>query len=190
MPASSPSTTLYTLGRGILYVGSWTGATPPVAVTTDVGNCPKFDVEVTEEKLDHFSSRTGIKTKDKTVTLQAGYTLAFDLDEISMYNLAQYLRGTLVTASQISAMTALDAEYALKFVANNPAGPSETWHFYRVRLTPGGAFSLIADEWTKMSFSGEGLSDVANHATSPYFTVDLSSSSSSCRSSSSSSIAV
>jgi hypothetical protein len=171
MPANPHSTTLYQLGKGILYIAEWNGSTPPdVGAFSDVGNCPRFEVEVSEEKLDHYSSRSGVKQKDKTVTLEIGYTVNFDLDEVSIGNLARYLRGTL-TGSKINALTALDKEYALKFVSDNPVGENEKWEMWRVRLTPGGPFNLISDEWNVMSFSGEGLADTTNHAISPYFDV-------------------
>lgn len=174
MPLSNPSTALYTLGRGILSIGEWVGTTPPSAgAYADVGNCPSFDVEVTEETLDHFSSRAGTKTKDKQVTLETGYTATFELDEISVNNLKMYLRGTLTGAAShvIRAAQALDKEHALKFDSANAAGPDEVWEFWRCRLTPNGAFSLISDEWSTLSFSAEGLSDVVGNPTSPYFSV-------------------
>ena len=171
MPASNPSTTLYTLGRGIVSIGAWSGATPPSAPSIiDRGNCPRFDCEVTEETLDHYSSRSGTRVKDKSVTLETGFTLNFDLDEFSVQNLAMFLKGS-VSGSVISANTELDKEYAVKFVSDNPAGPNETWEFHRVKLSPGGALNLISDEWALMTFTGEGLADTANHASSPYFTV-------------------
>ena len=170
MPASSPSSTLYTLGRGVLSIGEWSGATPPGAYT-DVGNCPRFDVEVTEEKLDHYSSRSGTRQKDKTVVLETGYTLDFDLDEMSILNMKMYLKATLSGANVLLANTVLDREFALKFVSDNPVGPNETWEFWRCQLSPGGTFSLLSDEWQLLTFAGKGLADTANNPTSPFFTV-------------------
>lgn len=171
MPASSPSTTLYTLGRGVLKIAPWSGATPPSAgAYVDVGNASKFDVEISEEELDHYSSRTGLKTLDKSVTLQAGYTATFDLDEVSVANMAKFLRGTL-EGNVIHALTALTKEYGLIFTTDNPAGENQTWELWRSKLTPGGAFSLIGDDWSKMSFMAKGLADVSNHAATPYFDV-------------------
>jgi hypothetical protein len=169
MPASSPSTTLYTLGKGIVSIAAWSGTTPP-GTLDDVGNCPRFEVEVTEETLDHYSSRSGTRVKDKQVVIETGYTLNFDLDEFSVANLAMFLKGS-VSANVISANTVLDTEYAVKFVSDNPAGPNETWEFHRCKLSPGGNMSLISDEWALMSFTGEGLADTSNQPTSPYFTV-------------------
>lgn len=172
MPASSPSTTLYTLGKGIVSIAAWSGTTPPVSLT-DVGNCPRFEVEVTEETLDHYSSRSGTRVKDKQVVIETGFTLNFDLDEFSVANLAMFLKGTVSGSKNhiISANTVLDKEYAVKFVSDNPAGPNETWEFHRCKLSPGGNLGLISDEWALMTFTGEGLADSVNHASSPYFTV-------------------
>ncbi len=171
MPLTPPNTSLYTLGKGIVSIEIWNGATPPSDPYVDVGNSPSFEVEVTEELLDHFSSRSGARTKDKTVILETGYTLNFELDEIAMTNLQIYLKATLSGVNVLLANTVLDAEYAIKFVADNPAGPNETWVFWRAKISPNGAFSLIAEEWSSLSFTAEGLSDVANNPTSSYFTV-------------------
>jgi len=169
MPASNPSTTLYTLGRGIVSIAAWSGTSPPGSLN-DVGNSPRFEVEVTEETLDHYSSRSGTRVKDKKVVLETGYTLNFDLDEFSTQNLTMYLKGS-ISGNVISANVELDKEYAVKFVSDNPAGPNETWEFHRCKLTPGGSLNLISDEWALMSFTGEGLADTSNNPTSPYFTV-------------------
>jgi hypothetical protein len=150
-------------------IAAWSGTTPP-GTLDDVGNSPRFEVEVTEEKLDHYSSRSGTRVKDKSVVLETGYTLNFDLDEFAVSNLAMYLLGS-VSGNVISANTELEKEYSVKFASDNPAGPNETWEFHRVTLSPGGALNLISDEWSLMTFSGEGLADTANNPTSPYFTV-------------------
>ena len=168
----NPSTTLYTLGRGIVSIGTWSGTTPPVSYT-DVGNSPSFEVEITEEKLEHKLSRTGTGTIDKEVILLTGYTANFVLDEISVANLAKFLKGTISGALShiVSANTALTNEYAIKFVSDNPAGPNETWEFWRVTLSPNGAFNLISDEWAQLPFTAKGLSAITNNASSTSFTV-------------------
>lgn len=169
MPIQSPSTSLYQLGRGILYFGDWSGTTPP-STYYDVGNCSKFDVEVTEEDLNHFSYRSGYRNKDKVVVLEVGYTAKFVLDEISANNLAAFLKGTL-SANVVHALTAASKEYAIKYVSDNPEGENQTWQLWRTKLSPDGAMSLIGDEWVQLQYKAEGLSDVTNHASSPYFDV-------------------
>jgi len=171
MPLVNPNVALYALGKGILYIDEWSGTTPPVSITTDVGNCMDFTVEVTQEKLEHYSSRTDVKTRDKLVVLEVGYTLAFTLDEISIANLQKFLLATLSGTTVLWAATVTNKEYALKFVSDNAAGENETWEFWRCELSPGAAFSLIADEWSTLQFTGSGLSDVTNHSDTPYFSV-------------------
>jgi hypothetical protein len=172
---TSPSTALYTLGKGILSIGDWDGTTPPTAGEyVDVGNCPSFEVEVTEESLDHYSSREGTRKKDKSVIIETGYTATFTLDEMSVKNLQIYLKATLQGSNVLLANTSLEKEYALKFVSNNPAGPDQIWELWRVKLSPNGAFSLIGEEWSTLSFTGEGLADSDNHPTSSYFNVTFS----------------
>lgn len=182
MPTASPSTTLYTLGKGVLTIEAWSGQTPPGALV-DVGDCSSFEVEVTEEILDHFSHRSGVRARDKRITIETGYTLTFVLDEKSIVNLKMFLRATQ-SGFVLSAAQALDLEYALTFVTDNPYGPNETWVFHKAWITPNGAFNLISDEFSTLSFSAEGLKDAENNVTSPFFTVTVSSSSSSRSSSS------
>lgn len=165
----SPSTTLYQLGKGILSIADYDDACPAPSYT-DLGNCPRFEVEVTEEILDHFSSRSGARNLDKTVILEVGYNLAFDLDEWSKQNLQIYTKGTL-TANKIKANMQLTKEYILKFVSDNPEGPNETWEFHRCKISPGGALGLISDEWGMLSYTAKGLSDAVCNSTSPYFDV-------------------
>ncbi|MBW2066894.1 MAG: hypothetical protein JRJ03_18445, partial [Deltaproteobacteria bacterium] len=91
MPLSPHNTELHELGRGKLYIAEWSGGSP--GSYEEVGNCPRFEFEVTEESLPHKESRGGIRTQDKIATIEAGYTLSFDLDEIAAANLAKYVRG-------------------------------------------------------------------------------------------------
>ena len=166
---ANPSTTLYTLGKGVLEIAEWNGSPGAYA---DVGNCPSMNVLVEEEVLEHYSSRSGTRVKDKEVTLEVGYTAEFDLDEVSVNNLKMFLRGTLsATGHKIHAAQALATEYAVKFTSDNAAGPNEIWEFWKAKIKPRGAFSLIGEDWSTMEFTLEGLADTANHATSPYFDV-------------------
>lgn len=172
MPAPH-STDNYAIGKGILYIGEWSGTTPPTdpAGFSDMGNCSSIEVEPTVERLPHYSSRTGFRTKDKNPIIQSEYVVNFDLDEIAAVNVNRFLMGTLSGTNVVQALQAANAEFALKFVSDNPLGPNQTWKFHRVTLAPNGALALIGEEWMVMSFTAEGLSDTANNSASPYFTV-------------------
>ena len=168
----SPSTELYTLGRGILSIGPWVGSTPPLtAAYVDVGVCNKLELEVTEEKLEHFSRRLAARAKDKIAVLESGYNISFTLDEVSILNLKMLLRAQQSGDGILHANEGSITEYAVRFVSDNAEGPNATWRFWRVRLGPAGPFGLIADDWQALAFAGEGLADTANHPTSPFFDV-------------------
>jgi hypothetical protein len=159
----------YTIGKGILSIAEWTSTTPPTEFV-DLGNAPMMEVQPSVERLPHYSSRSGLKTKDKNPIVQSEYSINFELDEPAAYQMNIYLMGTLA-GGQISGMQGANKEYSLKFVSDNPLGRNNTWLFHKVTLAPNGALQLIGEEWMNMSFAGEGLADTANNPSSPFFTV-------------------
>jgi len=64
MPVS-PSVENYHIGKGIVSFKETGGST-----FVDLGNAPSFVYAPTVEKLEHFSSREGVKTKDFTAVSQ------------------------------------------------------------------------------------------------------------------------
>ena len=82
---SSPEN--YSLGRGRLYFnrklasGLYDGE-------RDLGNAPDFSVNVQVDWLEHFSSRSGLKSKDKRIAQQITPEFSFMLDEIVAENLS------------------------------------------------------------------------------------------------------
>jgi hypothetical protein len=161
--AIAPNTGNYTIGKGKLYIAEWVGDTPPSSYI-DLGNAPVITIEHAIERLPHYSSQKEYRAKDKNIVLQKDYIVNFTLDEISAYNLQIFLQGTRDGASILGLQSA-ETEYALKFVADNPAGPNRTYEFWRMTLTPSGSLSLIGEEWMQLAFTGEGLADTANHST-------------------------
>ena len=184
-PQTPPSTLNYTIPKGVLSIEAWAGNTPPGSYT-DIGNCPSVEVEQTLERLPHYSSRSELRLRDANPIIQSEYTVRFTCDEIASANLNRFLMGSL-SGSIISAFQNTELEWALKFVGDNPIGPSQTWEFWKGTLTPNGPLQLVGEEWMVMDFMFEGLADIDNNASSPYFTVTYSSSSSSSSSVSSSS---
>lgn len=86
--AISPNTDNYTLGKGVVYFNRQTVATGLYTGERDLGNAPAFSFNITLEKLEHFSSRGGLKAKDKDIISQITPGCAFTLDEINKENLA------------------------------------------------------------------------------------------------------
>ena len=167
MPQPS-STNNLAIGKGVLYIAQWSGGA--IGAYFDMGNCNSIEIEPTIERLPHYSSRSGFRTKDKNPIIQTEYNLNFVCEEIAAVNLNRFLLGT-ITGNTIYGLQGTNVEYALRFVADNPIGPNQTWDFWKVTLSPNGAMQLIGEEWMNMSFTGEGLSDSGGHPTSPFFTV-------------------
>ena len=184
------STDLYVpAGRGVLYIAEWNGVTPPTYPGTvptyypsasdladsmgdfeDMGNAPSLECEPVQERRPHYSSRSGLKTKDLNPVVSLEYTLNFDLDEIAAKNLKRFLLGSYNAATgMINALSEADKEYAIIFISDNPVGGNYIQYFRRVTLGPNGPLQLIGDDYLVMSFAGEGLSDVATFPASPYF---------------------
>lgn len=162
----------YTLGKGILYIAKYNetaGVTD--ADYTDIGNCSQLNVNSTQEKLEHYSSRGGINKKDKEVTTQTGYTVTPTTDEITRENLALFLAGRLMPNGEVRALINTEQEYALKYISDNPAGPNYDWYFHRVKITGSGDATLIGADWMTLPLTCEGLADDLWHPASPFFTM-------------------
>lgn len=94
----SPSTDNYTLGKGVvsfnqLLSGAFLGE-------RDLGNAPAFNFSIALEKLEHYSSRGGLKAKDKEIISQITPGVSFTLDEVNKENLALLTLGDVTTVTQ------------------------------------------------------------------------------------------
>jgi hypothetical protein len=125
----------------------------------DLGNVPVFEFTPTIEQLEHFSSRSGVRTKDRTVVLEKGGQIAITLEEWNTANLAIALLGDVSSDSlgreviEIFATNAVSGE--LKFKSTNEVGPRYEWHFLKVDFIPGEALSPITDEFGGLQLTGE-----------------------------------
>ena len=74
-----------------------------------MGNCTEFEFTPEIEKLDHFSSREGVRTKDKSVVLQKSGTVRLVLDEWSVENLKLAVLGSsaVVSAAPMSSRSSM-----------------------------------------------------------------------------------
>lgn len=169
-----PNPDNYMIGKGVLKIALYTGAVPDEEDYVDVGNCPRFEYEMTEEVREHFSSRQAQQEQDAETVIQTGYTVNFTLDEIAVENLRMFMKATLAPGSNVLyANQNVSQLYVLKFESDNSVGPDQIVDFHKCKLTPNGAFSLISQDYTTLNFSGKGLSDRTLHAESPFITTTL-----------------
>jgi hypothetical protein len=166
---TAPSTANYMLGKGILKFDRFDTDGLPTGIR-DLGNCPNFSLTPAVETLDHFSSRTGLKKKDKSVTLSAGLTAKFTLDEYDMENLAMALLGT-VSGHVLTLMSTPEIEGILYFYGDAATGPQLNVVLWRVSLKPTSEVGFIGDDWGKIEFEGEIGEDATGHPTNPTGTI-------------------
>ena len=82
----------YQLGRGIVFIAELDASGLPKNFE-DLGNVPELTATVESEKLDHFSSRQGLKKIDKSVVTQVTSNLSFQLEDINFNNVARFFSG-------------------------------------------------------------------------------------------------
>lgn len=169
-PKTPPSVDNHMIGKGVVSIAPFEDGVP--GSYTDVGNAPSFEFEMVEQTIEHFSSRSKMRSQDREDVIQVGYTLNFVLDEFAVENLQMFLKASLVGQYQLRANQQINKQYAVKFVSDNPIGPNMEWDFWKVKLTPNGSLSLISEEYATMSFTAKGLEDTENHPESPFFDVE------------------
>src|SRR4249919_1581694 len=123
---TSPNVNNYHIGKGIVSFKEAGGAS-----YVDLGNAPAFVYTPTVEKLEHFSSREGVKTKDFTAITQVGATVKLTLDEITPENLAIFMLGNLDTtvpgAITIDALKKIEYIGELTISGTNDIGQKVDW---------------------------------------------------------------
>jgi hypothetical protein len=158
MPVSliAPDVDNYSVGKGICSFKP-----EGEADFIDLGNVAELEYTPTVEKLDHFSSRTGTKTKDKSIVITRSGTLRVLMEELTANNLAMLLLGIVDEAAvggptvDIFALNSIKGEF--KFKATNDVGPRWDLYFYNVEFAPSGSFQPISAEWNQIEVTGEVL---------------------------------
>lgn len=84
---------LYTIGKGKLLF-------KPEGENhyRDMGNCPDFKITIGTERKEHFSSRSGIQTKDKEVVVKQTASGSMTLDDLVDYNLTAFIMSASITS--------------------------------------------------------------------------------------------
>lgn len=106
----------YTLGRGELHFDKFAAGTTNKTAERYLGNSPEVNLAVEVEKLDHFNSDRGIRTKDKSITLEETRSGTFILDEMSNENIALWFAGEAAIRTQTSAASVVENLAAARVV--------------------------------------------------------------------------
>lgn len=158
---TSPNVDNYYVGKGIVKI-----KLPGDVAAVDVGNVPELEFEAEIERLDHFTSRAGIRSKDKSIVLEKGGTLRIVFEEWTPRNLALALLGIAdesdPAAVTVSVLSESSVVCQVEFTGTNDVGPKWNFVFPRVEFVPSGTLGLIQDDdWGQIEVEGEVLYDEA-----------------------------
>lgn len=159
-PGPSPNIGNYVVGRGIGYVKLVPPTIGPDAAYVDVGNITEFTFAVKPTRLEHYSSRVGVRKKDMVVVTEVAATLTMILEEFTARNLGMAVLGNRTSPITILSQPLIYA--AFKFVATNIVGPQYTYEFPQCLFTPTKAMSLLptgSGSWGAMDFEADVLFD-------------------------------
>jgi len=102
----------YTLGKGIIYFDRKDMTSGLYSGERDLGNAPAFSFNISIEKLEHFSSRGGLKAKDKLVISQMTPSCTFTLDEITAENFGLLAMADVIKVTQTGSTVSNEAHTA------------------------------------------------------------------------------
>lgn len=157
---TSPNVMNYHIGKGIVTFKE-TGAT---GTAVDLGNAPSFVYTPKVTKLEHFSSREGVKTKDFTAITEIGAMIKITLDEITAENLAFFTLGdvdaTVPGSITIAALKKTEFVGVMSVAGTNDVGQQVDWTG-TVSFVPSADFSFITDkdEFSKIELEAEVQKD-------------------------------
>jgi hypothetical protein len=158
-----PNVKNYHIGKGIVSFQE-TGS----ATYIDLGNAPLFQYTPTVTKLDHFSARQGVKTKDFTAVSQVGATITMRLDEITGYNLGFFALSHVDEATVgnviLGGLTKTLFTGSIKVVGTNDVGTHIDFTA-NVSFVPAGNFQFItdADAFSVLEIQAEVQKDAAGN---------------------------
>lgn len=152
--AVTSSTDLLQVGKGIA-VFKKSGE----SVFRDLGNCPEIEITPSADNLDHFSSRTGTKTKDKTIVISSSAELRIVMEEMAAFNLSLLLTGSIDETDPEAPVVNIGGQNAVRgefrFYGMNDVGPRWSVVIPTVDFLPSGSLNLISDEWGNMEVTGQ-----------------------------------
>jgi len=124
----------------------------------DVGNVPVFEFTPEITELEHFSSREGVRTNDRTVTLQKSATVRMVMEEWTAENLALALIGDVGSdgsgRDEIDILSGSQVEGELMFVGSNDVGRQFTVVLNAVSFRPNASLNFISEEWGQIEVTG------------------------------------
>lgn len=154
MAVASPNVLNYFIGKGLVEIKvsgeDW----------RRVGNVPTFEFTPEIEKLDHFSSMEGTRTKDRSVVLEKKGTLRIVMEEWTAENLRLALLANAAVEQsggdqELEIFSESEIVAEVRLIGTNDVGARFVWHFLSVSFIPSAAISPISDEWGQLEITGD-----------------------------------
>src|SRR5215831_11414039 len=161
MPATIiPSSHNYHIGKGVVSFKE-----DGTATYQDLGNAPAFVYTPSASKKEHFTSRTGIKTKDYVAITSVAATIKITLDEITdvalqYFALAQHATGSSPGHAILNGLTKTQYQGQIKVVGTNAIGQQVDFTA-EVMFVPSGDFSMItdSDDFSRIVIDADVIAD-------------------------------
>lgn len=100
---STPNVENYVLGRGSLFWAPFDEQTQMYSGERHLGNATEVSLSANVTRLDHYSSMSGLKAKDKSAVSQIAPQLSFTLEEFESENWKMLVYGTSEAVAQTAA---------------------------------------------------------------------------------------
>ena len=153
---TSPDVLNYYIGKGSVSI-----KLDGEGVFREVGNVPEIELTPEIEKLEHFSSQSGVKTKDRSVVTRKAGILRIVLDEVTSLNLQLAMVGAISVDTagddEIDIMSLSELKGAVQFVGANDIGQQVDISLLSVDFSAGPPCNPISDEWGQIEITGELL---------------------------------
>lgn len=154
--AASPNVENYSILKANVW---WT---PEDGARRHLGNAPAANLAVEVEKLDHFSSRAGIRTRDKSFVVGKTATLTLQLDEFTLENLQiAMLGGDIVPGDNTEGDLSFDIGSSdavtgrIEIIGSNDVGNRVSADLPSVSFTPSEGVDFISDEVATIQLEGD-----------------------------------
>lgn len=125
----------------------------------DLGNVTAFTTSPVVEELEHYSSREGVRSLDKTVILSKKVTVKMTLEEYMLENLQLALNGGELQTDDdgrsyflIQGSNAVTG--ALRLMPTNEVGPQLQIDFPSVSFKGGTEVPFIGEDWSSVELEG------------------------------------
>lgn len=148
------------LNYSILKANVWW--TPDGGARRHLGNAPAANLNVEVEKLDHFSSMAGIRTRDKSFVTGKTATLTLQLDEFTLPNLQLAMLGGDIASGD---NTEGDLEFDIgssdavtgrvEIIGTNDVGNRVSADLPSVSFVPSEGIDFISEEVATIQLEGD-----------------------------------